>query len=38
MAAHYSAYELGVIGLLHTHVARPLQDVKAHDPRELGLD
>ena len=38
MAAHYLAHSLGVIGLLHTHVTRPLQVVQAHGPRESGLD
>lgn len=38
MAAHYPAHDVSVIGLLHTHVTRPLQIVKAHDPGEFGPD
>lgn len=38
MAAHDIAHDLGVLRLLHTHVTWSLQAVKAHDPREFGLD
>lgn len=38
MAAHYLAHDLSDAGVLHTHAKGPLQDVKAHDSRELGLD
>ena len=38
MAAHYLAHDLSDAGLLHTHVKGSLQNVKAHDSRELGLD
>lgn len=38
MATYYLAHDLGVIGLLHSYVTRPLQDVKTHHPGEFGHD
>ena len=37
MAAHYLAHDLSIAGMLYTHVTWSFQNVKAHDPRELGL-
>ena len=37
LAAHHLAHDLSVSWLLHTHVTRPFQDVKAHNSREFGV-
>lgn len=37
MATHYLTHNISVLGLLHTPITRPFQNVEAHDPRELSV-